>query len=162
VANLHLSRISSIILTLVYYCYDNVQWFVVTLVYFILGVSVHVQTAEPSDFENVERISFLAVDFVVDEEHFNTFPENSLVVLDDFSFKVSNIKLAKLNFFKVNNYVLRHKKITLVLIIHNLFNNNLFNEILYSSQHLFLSYSNLGYMIMRYKWGTYIGFLNIT
>jgi len=103
VANLHLSRISSIILTLVYYCYDNVQWFVVTLVYFILGVSVHVQTAEPSDFENVERISFLAVDFVVDEEHFNTFPENSLVVLDDFSFKVSNIKLAKLNFLKVNN-----------------------------------------------------------
>jgi len=98
----------------------------------------------------VERISFLAVDFVVDEEHFNTFPENSLVVLDDFSFKVSNIKLAKLNFLKVNNYVLRHKKITLVLIIHNLFNNNLFNEILYSSQHLFLSYSNLGYMIMRY------------
>ena len=102
-ANLHLSRISSIILTLVYYCYDNVQWFVVTLVYFILGISVHVQTAVPSDFENVERISFLAIDFVVDEEHFNNFPENSLVVLDYFSFKVSNIKLAKLNFLKVNN-----------------------------------------------------------
>ena len=120
-------------------------------IYLILGISVYVQTAERSDFESVERITFLEADFIVDEDHFKLFPENSLVVLDDFSFKVSNVKQAKLNFLKVNNYVLRHKKISLVLIIHNLFNNHLFNEILYSSQHLFLSYSNLGYMIMRYK-----------
>ena len=115
----------------------------------VLDITVYVQTAEPSDFQNVDRISFLERDFTVDEENFSKFPENSLVVLDDFSFRVTNIKQAKLNFLKVSNYILRHRKITLVLIIHNLFNNHLFNEILYSGQHLFLSYSNLGHLILR-------------
>jgi hypothetical protein len=115
----------------------------------VLDITVYVQTAEPSDFQNVARISFLERDFTVDEENFSKFPENSLVVLDDFSFRVTNIKQAKLNFLKVSNYILRHRKITLVLIIHNLFNNHLFNEILYSGQHLFLSYSNLGHLILR-------------
>jgi hypothetical protein len=118
-------------------------------VFLVLDITVYVQTAEPSDFQNVDRISFLERDFTVDEENFSKFPENSLVVLDDFSFKVTNIKQAKLNFLKVSNYILRHRKITLVLIIHNLFNNHLFNEILYSGQHLFLSYSNLGHLILR-------------
>jgi len=84
----------------------------------------------------------------VNETNFATIPENSLVVLDDFAFRQANNKQAKLNFQKVVNYILRHKKITLVLIIHNLFSNNLSTEILYAT-HLFLSYSNLGYLIMR-------------
>jgi len=112
------------------------------------GISVYIQTAEPSDFQNVSRISFLPPDFTVDEENFSSIPENSIVVLDDFAFKLANSKQAKVNFLRVVNYILRHKKITLFLIIHNLFSNNLSNDIL-CAHHIFLSYSNLGYLIMR-------------
>jgi hypothetical protein len=48
------------------------------------GISVYIQTAEPSDFQNVSNISFLPTDFTVDEENFSSIPENSIVVLDDF------------------------------------------------------------------------------
>ena len=109
---------------------------------------MYVQTAEPTDFENVSRISFLPANFYIDEENFSAIPENSLVVLDDFSFKLANNKQEKINFLKVVNYILRHKKITLILVIHNLFGNNLANDIL-CAHHVFLSYSNLGYLIMR-------------
>jgi hypothetical protein len=112
------------------------------------GVSVYIHTAEPTDFEKVSSISFLPTDFTVDEENFSSFPENSLVVLDDFAFKLANSKQAKVNFLRVVNYILRHKKITLILIIHNLYSNNLSNDIL-CAHHIFLSYSNLGYLIMR-------------
>jgi hypothetical protein len=112
------------------------------------GISVYIQTAEPSDFQNVSNISFLPTDFTVDEENFSSIPENSIVVLDDFAFKLANSKQAKVNFLRVVNYILRHKKITLFLIIHNLFSNNLSNDIL-CAHHIFLSYSNLGYLIMR-------------
>lgn len=98
--------------------------------YFYPGISLFIQTAEPSDFENMSRISFLEMDFTVDEKNFSVIPENSLVVLDDFAFRQANNKQSKLNFQKVTNYILRHKKILLVLIIHNLFSNNLSNEIL--------------------------------
>ncbi len=91
---------------------------------------MYVQTAEPTDFENVSRISFLPANFNIDEENFSSIPENSLVVLDDFSFKLANNKQEKINFLKVVNYILRHKKITLILVIHNLFGNNLANDIL--------------------------------
>jgi hypothetical protein len=105
------------------------------------GISVYIQTAEPSDFQNVSNISFLPTDFTVDEENFSSIPENSIVVLDDFAFKLANSKQAKVNFLRV-------VKITLFLIIHNLFSNNLSNDIL-CAHHIFLSYSNLGYLIMR-------------
>jgi hypothetical protein len=118
---------------------------------FTSGISIYIQTAEPTDFQNVSGISFLESDFTVNETNFATIPENSLVVLDDFAFRQANNKQAKLNFQKVVNYILRHKKITLVLIIHNLFSNNLSTEILYAT-HLFLSYSNLGYLIMRWDY----------
>jgi len=115
---------------------------------FSLGISIYVQTAEPTDFENISRISFLPDNFTVDEDNFSTIPENSLVVLDDFAFKLANNKQAKVNFLRVVNYILRHKKIVLILVIHNLFSNSLSNDIL-CAHHVFLSYSNLGYLIMR-------------
>jgi hypothetical protein len=118
------------------------------MLYTASGISIYIQTAEPSDFENISRISLLPIDFIVDENNFSSIPENSLVVLDDFAFKLANSKQAKVNFLKVVNYTLRHKKITLILIIHNLFSNNLSNDIL-CAHHIFLSYSNLGYLIMR-------------
>jgi hypothetical protein len=112
------------------------------------GISVYIQTGEPTDFENISRISFLPANFTVDEENFSSIPENSIVVLDDFAFKLANNKQVKVNFLRVVNYILRHKKITLILVIHNLFSNNLSNDIL-CAHHVFLSYSNLGYLIMR-------------
>ena len=115
---------------------------------------MYVQTAEPTDFENVSRISFLPANFNIDEENFSSIPENSLVVLDDFSFKLANNKQEKINFLKVVNYILRHKKITLILVIHNLFGNNLANDIL-CAHHVFLSYSNLGYLIMMWYYILY-------
>ncbi len=101
---------------------------------------MYVQTAEPTDFENVSRISFLPANFNIDEENFSSIPENSLVVLDDFSFKLANNKQEKINFLKVVNY--------LILVIHNLFSNNLSNDIL-CAHHVFLTFTNLGYLIMR-------------
>jgi hypothetical protein len=113
-----------------------------------LGISVYVQIAEPNDFQNVSGISFLPANFTIDEDNLSSITENSLVVLDDFSFKLANNKQAKINFLKVVNYILRHKKITLILVIHNLFSNNISNDIL-CAHHFFLSYSNLGYLIMK-------------
>jgi hypothetical protein len=67
------------------------------------------QTAEPTDFQNVSGISFLPANFTIDKDNFLSITENSLVVLDDFSFKLANNKQAKINFLKVVNYILRHK-----------------------------------------------------
>jgi hypothetical protein len=103
---------------------------------------VYVQTAGPTDFQNVSEISFLPANFTIDEDNFSSITENSLVVLDDFSFKLANNKQAEINFLKVVNYILRHKTITLILVIHNLFSNNLSNDIL-CAHDVFLSYSNL-------------------
>ncbi len=85
---------------------------------------------------------------MVHEEDFKSIPQGSLVVLDDFSLKQSKTCDSKIEFLKVINYILRHHKITLILIIHNMYNNHLFTEILLSP-HLFLAYSNLGYYIIR-------------
>ena len=48
---------------------------------------MYVQRAEPTDFQNVSGISFLPANFTIDEDNFSSITENSLVVLDDFSFK---------------------------------------------------------------------------
>ena len=71
-----------------------------------LGISVYLQTAGPSDFQNVSGISFLPANFTIDEDNFLSITENSLVVLDDFSFKLANNKQTKINFLKVVNYIL--------------------------------------------------------
>jgi hypothetical protein len=107
---------------------------------------VYVQTAGPTDFQNVTGISSLPANFTIDEDNFSCITENSLVVLDDVSFKLANNKQAKINFLKIVNYILRHKKLTLILVIHNLLSNNLSNDIL-CVHHVFLSYSNMGYLI---------------
>ena len=111
-----------------------------------LGISVYVQTAGPSDFQNVSGISFLPANFTIDEDNFSSITEHSLVVLDDFSFKFVNKKQAKINFLKVVNY--------LILVIHNLFSNNLSNDIL-CAHHVFLTFINLGYLIMRWYYILY-------
>ena len=111
-------------------------------------ISVFVQTGEPSDFKSISNIQYLSSDFVVHEDNFVTIPKNSVVILDDFSFRNANNKQSKLDFYKVVNYILRHHSITLILLIHNLYNTNLSTEIL-NATHIFLSYSNLGFQIMR-------------
>lgn len=74
---------------------------------------------------------------------------NSLVILDDYMFQNKNsTKYSKSDFLKVVNYYLRHKNITLFLVIHNLYNTGLLNEILLSP-HIFVAYSNLGYIIIK-------------
>jgi hypothetical protein len=75
-------------------------------------------------------------------------PNKSVVILDDFAFRTANNKQSKIDFYKVVNYILRHHSITLILMVHNLYNTNLSNDILNAS-HLFLSYSNIGFQIMR-------------
>ena len=60
-----------------------------------LGISVYVQTGGQTDFQNVSGISFLPANFTIDEDNFSCITENSLVVLDDFSFKLANNKQAK-------------------------------------------------------------------
>jgi hypothetical protein len=64
------------------------------------------QTAGSTDFQNVSGISFLPANFTIGEDYFSSITENSLVVLDDFSFKLANNKQEKINFLKVVNYIL--------------------------------------------------------
>lgn len=111
---------------------------------------MYIQTQEPDDYAQCNHnIQFLDSSFTVHENNFVELPRHSLVILDDFSFATHpKDKLTKVNFLRVINYVLRHSQITLVLVIHNLYSNNLFTDILLAP-HLFLSYSNLGYMILR-------------
>lgn len=112
---------------------------------------MYIQSQDPAEFAEISRIQYLSNEFAVQEEFFKTLPSGSFVVLDDFSFKNTNKKKQdKIEFLKIINYYLRHNKITLVLIIHNLYNNNLFHDILLAP-HIFLSYSNLGYYIIRYR-----------
>ncbi len=119
------------------------------LIYLLSVYSVYIQTKEPSDYNGLGRINFLSDSFTVHEDHFKSYRPFSFIVLDDFSFKKANNKQEKIDFLKVVNYNLRHQNITLVLIIHNMYNTSLSNEIMLAP-HLFLSYSNLGYNIMRY------------
>jgi len=110
--------------------------------------SLFVQTNQPSDFDPNLNISFLPFDFQVNNNSFKTIPANSIVVLDDFSFPSVKRQENKIEFLKVINYSLRHNNITLILVVHNLYNTNMATEILLAP-HIFLSYSNLGYTIMR-------------
>jgi len=116
---------------------------------FLSEYEVFIQTKESSDFSHLDRVHYLSDEFVVHQDTFQNFQPHSLIVLDDFSFKKANNKQEKIDFLKVVNYTLRHQKIILILVIHNMYNNNLLNEIMLAP-HLFLAYSNLGYNIMRY------------
>jgi hypothetical protein len=107
-----------------------------------------VQTKDPSDFSEMNQINYLNSDFEINEKQFSLLPDNSLVILDDFYFTHINDKQTKVEFRGVVNYYLRHHNITLILIIHNLYSNNLLNDILLAP-HLFVAYSNLGYFLVR-------------
>ena len=104
---------------------------------------IYVHSADPADFSNVS-VNMLESSFTVQEENFQKFSPDSLVILDDFQLRT---KQEKLDFLRVINVTLRHQKITLILIIHNLFGNNLFNDIMFAP-HLFLSCSNIGFSIL--------------
>ena len=80
---------------------------------------IFVQTKEPSDFAPMTYVKYLDNSFSVHEDHFKLFTTNSLIVMDNFSFKKANNKQEKIDFLKVINYNLQHKKITLILIVHN-------------------------------------------
>ena len=104
---------STFIKQLITHCHTGILWLFLIIFNLIknlylcpLGISVYVQTAEPTDFQNVSGISFLPANFTIDEDNFSCITENSLVVLDDFSFKLANNKQAKINFLKVVNYIL--------------------------------------------------------
>lgn len=101
------------------------------------------QTADTSDFSDV-KVNLLDANFLVQEDNFKQFLPNSLVILDDFQLRT---KQSKLDFLRVINFTLRHNQITLFLIIHNLFGNYLFNDILFSP-HLFLSCTNIGLSVL--------------
>jgi hypothetical protein len=116
---------------------------------FFSDTPVYIQSREPSDFSDINNIQYLSDNFSVQESFFKQLPSGAFVVLDDFSFNQAKNKAQdKLEFLKIVNYYLRHNKITLLLVIHNLYNNNLFTDILLAP-HIFLSYSNLGYYIIR-------------
>lgn len=120
---------------------------------------MHVQTRDQKDFpaEEFANLHFLDSDFSIHPNFFQSLVPGSVVVLDDFSFQKSN-KQEKLDFLKVVNFHLRHGNITLILLIHNLYSNNLASEILLAP-HLILAYSNLGYNIIRYKFNIFFHFL---
>ena len=112
-------------------------------------VPVFIHTREPSDFSDLAtRVQYLPPIFAVQELYFNEIPTGSYVFLDDFTFSPTGNKNDKLAFNYVVNYVLRHRSLTLFLIIHNLHGNKLFNEIL-QAPHVFLAYSSLGYFVLR-------------
>jgi len=113
---------------------------------------VYIQSKDESDFSSLKKtstsntVTFLNSDFLITDENFKTLSPNSVVILDDYSFKMS--KQTKSDFLHIVNYYLRHFNITLILIIHNLYNTGLLNEILLAP-HIFLAYSNLGYYIIK-------------
>lgn len=94
-----------------------------------------------------KNVNFLDENFCINENSFKFIPSESLIILDDFSFATINSK-EKLNFLKIVNYSLRHLKITLIIVIHNLYNIGLYQNILLAP-HLFIAYSNLGSFILR-------------
>jgi hypothetical protein len=119
-------------------------------VLFFLDLPVFIHSRDQHEYSFNDKITFLDNDFYVSEKNFKNLPDNSIVFLDDFILNKSNTntKQNKNEFLNVVNYYLRHHKITLFLIIHNIYSNGLLNEILLAP-HLFVSYSNLGYYVMK-------------
>jgi hypothetical protein len=111
---------------------------------------VYLQSRDPAEFSDfIDRIQFLPHDFTLHETSYKSLLSRAFIVLNDFSFQNTNRKQqGKAEFMKIINYYLRHNKITLIIIIHNMYNDNLFNDILLAL-HIFLSYSNLGYYLMK-------------
>jgi len=103
-----------------------------------------VHTRDPSEFDN-HNVTFLPATFAMDEHHFTSALNGAFVFLDDYQTPKKHQKPA---FLSIVNYTLRHFKITLFLMVHNLHGTGLFTDILLSP-HIFLAYSTLGYVVLR-------------
>lgn len=69
------------------------------------------------------------------EQWFNTnIVTNSVLIFDDFHLDVSSVK----DFRRIVNFYCRHKAVTLIIIIHTLFKNNIFNELNLASHYFLL------------------------
>ncbi len=113
--------------------------------YFVADIPIFVHTRDPSEFDN-HKVTFLPSTFAIDEHHFTSTLDGSFVFLDDY--QPSKHKHNKTAFLSVINYTLRHKKITLFLMVHNLHGTGLFTDIILAP-HIFLAYSALGYYVLR-------------
>lgn len=118
--------------------------FLIRSIFFFLDTTpIYVHSADPADFSDVS-VNMLNSNFSVREDNFKDLPPESVVILDDFQLRS---KQNKLDFLRVINVTLRHNKITLIMVVHNLFGNMLYNDIIYAP-HLFLSCSNIGLSIL--------------
>ena len=118
-------------------------------------MAVFVHTRDRTDYQDVTSpsLTYLPAEFKITANDFKTasIPSNSVIIMDDFYFthqSLSRIKQDKTDFLHVVNYTLRHNQVTLFLIVHNLYNSNLATDMLLST-HLFVSYSNVGYSLVR-------------
>jgi hypothetical protein len=113
--------------------------------------TVYVQTNDQTDYSSPfnSKITFLPSTFTVKTADFSKLADNSIVILDDFSFlSGTNTKHIKLEFLHVINYYLRHHKIILFLVIHNLYGTGLLHNILLAP-HIIIAYSNLGFYLIK-------------
>lgn len=103
------------------------------------------RSRDDTDFNAVKhRIKLLEPGFLVNETYFSDIPTNSVVILDDFFLE----KNQKLDFLRVRDYHLRHRNITLLLLVHNIYNGNIQHELL-GAPHILLAYTAMGEIVMR-------------
>ena len=117
------------------------------IIIFILEKRIYVKTNQNSDYSSLSKLTFLDPSFIIDEPSFKLIQDGSIVILDDYAYENKN-KQSKIEFLKVINYYLRHHAVVLFIVIHNMYHNMLFTDII-NAPHLLLSYSNIGYSIMR-------------
>lgn len=117
------------------------------IIIFILEKRIYVKTNQNSDYSSFSNITFLDPSFIIDEPSFKLIQDGSIVILDDYAYENKN-KQSKIEFLKIINYYLRHHAVVLFIVIHNMYHNMLFTDII-NAPHLLLSYSNIGYSIMR-------------
>jgi len=98
--------------------------------------SIYVYTKEPNDYPQptkfLNQINF-------EHEHFvKRFASESVIIIDDFSWNPSPEQRNHLA--RLINFTLRHKKISLILILHSLYNSRIYTEIK-NCTNIFLTYS---------------------
>jgi hypothetical protein len=128
---------------ILYFFYNNIT----NKFFSVSDITTLIQTKEEKDYTNLSRqVTFLDHTFAVNTDNFNKLSPNTVVILDDYVFE--NSKESKAEFLHIVNYYLRHRHITLFLVIHNMYNIGLLNEILLAP-HIILSYTNLGYYVLQ-------------
>lgn len=100
-----------------------------------------------SDFSLRSKSVHVLKELTFSETWFNTnINTNSVLIFDDFHLDKSLVK----DFRRIVNYHCRHKSLTLIIIIHTLFKNNIYNE-LNSASHFFLLKSEASRQIASRK-----------